>query len=187
MKKMGYVIGVLIGIPLFILLVNFLFFRGNNVTKNNVTEYLNHSFIDTVQLKPEVERSSTQYIIGLSRRGNPSAFLYRYLFYSEKYKKHFSLMLFKGFDSNSEERHMVLRRNENGDLLSVRINQDQLQSKKYGTKENPVPIFAIDLLNLQGGFSKNPFKVSEQTNLIFVEQYLKFFMPKEEFKNMFKE
>ena len=95
-------------------------------------------------------------------------------------------MLFKGFDSNSEERHMVLRRNENGDLLSVRINQDQLQSKKYGTKENPVPIFAIDLLNLQGGFSKNPFKVSEQANLIFVEQYLKFFMSKEEFKNMFK-
>ncbi|KQT16978.1 hypothetical protein ASG31_11470 [Chryseobacterium sp. Leaf404] len=34
---------------------------------------------------------------------------------------------------------------KNGDLLSVRINQDQLQSKKHGTKENPVPIFAIDL------------------------------------------
>lgn len=81
----------------------------------------------------------------------------------------------------------MLRRNDEGDILSVRINRHQLESTKYGTKENPVPVFAINLLNLTGGFTKDPFQVSEQANFIFVEQYLKFFMPEDEFAKMFKQ
>ncbi len=89
MKKMGYIIGLLLGIPLLIFCINFLFFRGNNPTETQVKEYINQSIIDTIKLSPNVERSSTQYIVGLSRRSQPSAFLYKYFFYSEKYKNIF--------------------------------------------------------------------------------------------------
>ncbi len=43
MKKMGFVIGLLIGIPLFIILINFLFFRGNNPSEKEVNSYISHS------------------------------------------------------------------------------------------------------------------------------------------------
>jgi len=84
---------------------------------------------------------------------------------------------------------MVLRQNQDGDKISVRINQKQLNNPKYGTKENPVPVFPIDMLDLKWkrrGWESDPFHVSDDLNKIFVEQYLKHFMPKDEYEEMFK-
>lgn len=78
MKKVGYVTGLLVGIPLFILILNFFFFRGNNPTESEIKNFIRESKIDTINLNKAVEPQSNQYIIGLSRRGQPSAFLYSY-------------------------------------------------------------------------------------------------------------
>lgn len=185
---MGYAIGLLLGIPLFIIVVNFLFFRGNNPTEIDIKSYIDNSLIDTIKIN-HVFPEGEQYIVGLSRRGQPSAFLSRYPFYSEKYKKFFEIMIFEGFDPNTRDRYMLLGNPTytNGNpILAVKINQTQLKSSDYGSKKKPIPVFAIDLLNLTGGFTKDPFHVSDQANFIFVEQYLKFFMSKDEFKKMFK-
>ena len=103
------------------------------------------------------------------------------------------MLIINFLDNNSVMRSFVLRRNEGGDKISVRINQIQLNNPKYGTKENPIPVFPIDLIRDSGvstwearGYPEDPFHVSDELNMIFVEQYLKHFMPKEEFKEMFK-
>ncbi|MCW3170559.1 hypothetical protein OMO38_18685 [Chryseobacterium sp. 09-1422] len=194
MKKVGYVTGLLVGIPLFILILNFFFFRGNNPTESEIKNFIRESKIDTINLNKAVEPQSNQYIIGLSRRGQPSAFLYSYLIYNNKSSKYFNLMIFKGFDKNSEKRWGILGYNDKGDNITVMINQEQLENPKYGTKDNPIPVFPINIILPKNtsswesrGYDSDPFHVSAELNYIFVEQYLKFFMPKEEFKNMFKE
>lgn len=103
-------------------------------------------------------------------------------------------MIFKGFDKNSEKRWGILGYNDKGDNITVMINQEQLENPKYGTKDNPIPVFPINIILPKNtsswesrGYDSDPFHVSAELNYIFVEQYLKFFMPKEEFKNMFKE
>lgn len=189
---MGYAIGLLIGIPLFILFVNFFFFRGNNPDEHEVVAYIQNSKKDTIILPQNAHLETKQFIKGLSRRGRPSGFLWSYKYYDKKYKKEFSLTTFMWFDENAQMRGSVLRRNEDGDKISVRINQDQLNNPKYGTKENPVPVFPIDLILPPNhsswearGYTSDPFHVSDDLNKVFVKQYLKHFMPKEEFKAMF--
>ena len=186
MKKMGYVIGLVIGIPIFIVVVNFFFFRGNDPDLKEISQYIQNSKKDTIILPQNSTVKSEQFIKGLSRSGRPSGFLRGYKFLDAKYKKYFSLMTFVWFDKNAEMRTAVLRQNEDGDKISVRINKDQLKNPQYGTKENPIPVFPIDILNLKGGYPEDPFHVSDELNKIFVEQYLKHFMPEEEFKEMFE-
>ncbi|OCA70273.1 hypothetical protein [Chryseobacterium arthrosphaerae] len=187
MKKMGFVIGLLIGIPLFIILINFLFFRGNDPSENEINSYISHSKKEMIILPQNAKTENKQYIAGLSRRGRPSAFLKKYYFYDSRHKKFFALLIFDGFDKKSNDRWWVLGDNEEGDKISVQINQDQLNDPKYGTENNPVPVFPRDIHNLKGGFTSDPFHVSDPLNFIFVEQYLKFFMPKDEFAKMFKQ
>ena len=186
MKKMGYVLGLLIGIPVFILIINFVFFRGNSPSDSDIQNYISRSKTEIINLPQNAKSENIQYIAGLSRRGNPSGFLHKFYFYNSQYKKHFVLLIFDGYDKKSTERWWVLGNNDSGDQISVQINQNQLNDSAYGSEQNPIPVFPRDILNLKGGFTSDPFHVSDQLNFIFVEQYLKFFMPHEEFKNMFK-
>ncbi len=191
MKRMGYVIGLIVGIPIFIILVNYLFFRGNNPKEKEKDVYIQNSIIDTIEIKAIFPKGE-QYIVGVSRRGRPSAFLFKYPFYSEKYKKNFVLLIYEGFDDNRQYRQSLLGRGAftNGsNNVTVNINKKQLNNPKYGTKENPVPVFPIDMLDLKWkgrGWESDPFHVSDDLNKIFVEQYLKHFMPKDEYEEMFK-
>ena len=183
---MGYVIGLVIGIPLFIVVINFFFFRGNAPNETEIVKYIQNSKIDTIILPHRTEITSKQYIKGLSRRGRPSGFLWSYIYFDTKYKKYLSLQTFLWLDENSKMRTTTLGSNQNGDKISVRINNKQLNDTNYGTKENPVPVFPIDLLNAKWDSQLIYFHISEDLNKIFVEQYLKHFMPKEEFEEMFK-
>lgn len=84
---MGYVIGLVIGIPLFIIVVNFLFFRGNNVSEEIVKYYIQSTNKEIIILPKNVNMEYEQYFVRLSRRGRPSAFLNFYSFYNSKFKK----------------------------------------------------------------------------------------------------
>ena len=94
MKKMGYIIGLVIGIPLFILIANFFFFRGNYPSETEIVNYIKNSDVDTIILPQNVQMRSEQYIIGFSRRGRPSGFLDKYPFYDKKFNKHFLYFTF---------------------------------------------------------------------------------------------
>lgn len=50
MKKIGYVIGLFIEITLFIIIVNFLFCRGNDPTESEITSVIDESKIDIINL-----------------------------------------------------------------------------------------------------------------------------------------
>ncbi len=123
-------------------------------------------------------------------RGNSSGFMYSYNFYSEKYKKYFSVKTFLGFDKYARiERDNVFYDNP---TITVHINKDLLVDTSYGTQEKPLPIFARELIDLGEGKmwleeQKEWFYVSDTLNFMFVREYLNHFLPEEDFKKMFKE
>lgn len=71
-------------------------------------------------------------------------------------------------------------------IIKVKVNPKQLNNPAYGSKENPVPVFGLDLLN-EWEEAQRIFHADEREIQYSVEQYLKFIIPKKEFKQVFKE
>ena len=187
LKGSGYVFGAFVLFPLLLIIANVVFFRGNGVKNNDIEDYISNSNIDTVSIPQDKKYEYKQYHVKLVK-GRGGVFIETYIFYSSKYRKYLNLILFDCFEKDClspDRRHYVLL---GFATITARINQHQLNDPAYGTQENPVPIFAKDLLDADdyGSQDKEFFHVSDIVNRIFVGQYLNRFMPKEEFKKMFR-
>ncbi|WP_284464776.1 hypothetical protein [Chryseobacterium sp.] len=193
----GYILGLIVGIPLFAFSVNYFFFKGNNASDIEVNAYLQNSKIETFTVNKWIAEGYEQYIVGL-QRGNNSAFLEWFTFYDSRYKKYFNLYMFSYLEDNQQGSQRVsdLGDIQNNTTFTASVNEAQLKNVTYGTKDNPVPIWGKDLLQYNGRDQKDDmrnierevkiFHVSPETNAIFIQQYLSRFMPKDEYKAMFK-
>ena len=73
-------------------------------------------------------------------------------------------------------------------------NTAQWNDAKYGTKNLPMPIFFIKATHLYnnqltidpGESPPNPYVIDHNSTRKFVEQYLAYFLPEEEFDRLFK-
>lgn len=191
-SKYGYIIGLIIGIPLFAFAVNYLFLKGNRASELQVTQYLKNSKIETFTVNNWIGQGSEQYIVALQRGAN-SAFIEWFTFYDDSKKKFFNLYTFSYLENNQQgsQRVSFLGYVEDKTVFTGYVNQNQLRNPKYGTKENPVPIWPKDLLQYNGKINDKieleakTFHVNSQTNNMFIQQYLSRFMPKDEYKKMF--
>lgn len=196
-KGLGYLLGVVFGIPLVIVIVNFLFLRGNSVTASQVESYIKNSNIIEVFIPDEVDENSKIYYPKLTR-GNNTKIIYRPVFYSEAHQKYLMLVSFSGFDfSGAFNRDKSGTRNTevyNGGYFLVRANQQQWHDASFGTKEKPMPIFGIEKIGRLSGKprdindiwqDKKRYDISDEINYLFVEQYLDHFLAKEDFKKLF--
>ncbi|AZB01740.1 hypothetical protein EG359_19970 [Chryseobacterium joostei] len=192
-SKFGYILGLIIGIPLFAYGVNHFFFKGNNATDIEVNVYLQNSKIETFTVDKWIDDGYEQYVVGLQRGAN-SAALHWFTFYDKSTGKYFNLYMFSYLENNQQGSQRVsdLRHIKSSTTFTAFINQDQLKSLVYGTKDNPVPAWGEDLLEYNGNVHENiereakTFHISPETNAIFIQQYLSRFMPKDEYKVMFK-
>ncbi|MGE8434505.1 hypothetical protein [Chryseobacterium joostei] len=194
----GYILGLIVGIPLFALGVNHFFFQGNNATYIEVNTYLQNSKIETFNVDKWVGEGSEQYIVAL-QRGSNSAFLEWFTFYEPRYKKYFNLYMFTYLEDNQQgsQRTEIAGYFDRNIKFTASVNQEQLDNSKYGSKENPVPVWPRDLLEYDGEEKSvtqdskinnqiKRFHVKPEINAIFIQQYLSRFMPKDEYKAMFK-
>ncbi len=193
-SKFGYILGLIIGIPLFAWGVNHFFFKGNNAEETEVNQYLQHSKIETFTVNKWTADGYEQYVVGLQRGAN-SAALHWFTFYDENTKKYFNLYMFSYLEDNQQGSQRVsdLMHVKDNTIFTAYVNQVQLKDPKYGSKENPVPAWAKDLLQYNGKKLDDDidrevkiFHVNFETNSIFIQQYLSRFMPKEEYRVMFK-
>jgi hypothetical protein len=187
-RGLGYTFGVFIGIPLLLIIVNFLFFRGNQVTQEEVSEYIANSNSVEVTIPTGATRLSEVYYPKLTQ-GNNLKIFFRITFYSSKYHKHMELITFNGYDFQGEY-HYDNNRIRNtiiyfgGDFL-VRANNAQWNDPAYGNEANPVPVFGVKVVKSGTRDSQEAFDVPDNLNRIFVEQYLDHFLSKEDFKKLF--
>lgn len=213
-KGIGYAVGIFIVIPATTFIINFLFFQGNNVTQEQVTQYINNSkvieiFIPRV-LMPGVRTGDSidQNIMENSSKLDTESYrmkltqvdnikrINRFIFYSKKYNRYMMLINFDGFDYGgplnldlNDGRNRVIF---SGKYFMVHINNKQWGDISYGSEKKPVPIFGITLSG-RGYENFNPqlladdrklSNVSEGMNRIYVEQYLNFFLPNDDLEKL---
>jgi hypothetical protein len=187
-RGLGYTFGMFIGIPLLLIIVNFLFFRGNQVTQNEVAKYIVESKIIEVVVPGGVKRISEGYYPKLMQGDNVKS-IYRIIFYSHEHHKYMMLITFDGYDFRGKYNHdNNMIRNTiiyfGGNFL-VRANKGQWSDPAYGTEANPVPVFGVKAIKSETRDLQVEFDVPDNLNRIFVEQYLGHFLSKEDFKKLF--
>ena len=182
LKGLPYVVGAGVLFSLLLMLANFIFYSGNRATNKEVESYIKNSKIDTVFVPKDAVYKSEDITWKLARGGSYLD-IRTHIFYSDKYNKYLILYDFN-IGNNHRDRRMLLRF---GDVkITARINQQQLNSPAYGTKENPVPIFPIDYLGPYGIHSVDDFRVTDNMTKDFVFAYLNRVIKKEELEKMFK-
>lgn len=201
MKKysgvLGYVLAITVVMPVVLWIISLIFFQGNRNSDKDVDEYINNSKTILIEI-PDIDTenySKETYVFKMGMKNNTKAYN-KAIFYSPKYDKYFNIITFDRIEYNEDGIDMNIYRIKeiftNNKKISVRVNNIQWDNPEYGTKENPLPLFSIELLEIDGqkvpeeSFSKKHFDVSEEINKQFVDQYLRFFMPEDEFKAMFR-
>ena len=114
------------------------------------------------------------------------------LFYDSTYKKYFCVFVIE-----PERRDMGRQSSFVGDDISyrktirARINKYELNSPRYGSKDNPIPVldFDYDLQEFRGVYYGKEYEYAFSRPAYYkraVELYLTYMMSKEEFKERFE-
>ena len=114
------------------------------------------------------------------------------LFYDSTYKKYFCVFVIEperrdmGRQSSFVEDDISYRK-----TIKARINKYELNSPRYGSKANPVPVldFDYDLQRLRSAYDDKEYEYAFSRPSYYkraVELYLTYMMSKEEFKERFE-
>ena len=188
----GQIIGGVLVVPLIYFLINKLYFPykyndnvevyAENYIKNSmrIKVYMNDydSKMYLSNLEPETKTLET-FMVKMDGNyfANPEA---RYIpFYSPEYKKYFSIMCFL----SSRDMWWPY-----GMKVILTVNREDMNNPEYGTKENPVPVLkdiGVDesIRDNDQDYDKAYMDSFYRENVI---RYLKYKMPKSEFKRRFK-
>lgn len=192
MVTLGQIIGCVVCFPLLIFLVN-VFYYSNKYNDDAVLyykDYIKKSYNIIVTMPEEKSKyylknqdqdikTSETFIKKIDNNffSNPEG--YYIPFYSVEYKKYFSIMCFIGMN----EMYWPY-----GMKVTLMVNKDEMNNPKYGTKENPVPILryiGVDesIRDYDKDYDRKYMDSVYSENVI---GYLKYKMPKGEFKRRFK-
>ena len=185
----GYVLGGAVIIPFILYLISIVFFKPNKVREREINQYIT----DVVIVKDDKEFGEyspiiddglgfhiESYTLYLAKNNAGSRWYYRYAFYANKYHKYFNLMAIM------EGGGVISSLPFNKDFIMT-VNKEDFNNPAYGTKANPIPVFKF----VGADFSiRNDNKDYDQAYMdtVFyknVEMYLKYIMPKKEFKARF--
>ncbi|MBF1622208.1 hypothetical protein [Prevotella sp.] len=192
MVTLGQILGTVVAFPLLCFLINIFYYSNkyNDDAEQYSTEYMNNSYDIEVTMPEEksklyIENVDKDVITSETFRekidnnyfSNPRGLYFP--FYSVEYKKYFSIMCFLG----ANRMHWPY-----GMKVILTVNRDDMNNPAYGTKENPVPVLkdvGVDesIRDNDQDYDKAYMDSFYRENVI---RYLKYKMPKSEFKRRFK-
>ena len=190
-----YVWSNLVVVPVLFSIITYLFYRGNTDAYDYVDTYLKLSKVIKLTIPQKYERKSEFYSFRFGKNGNRK--YNQFIFYSAEYKKYLAIMSFSGIDTFGEiDIEDLSRRSFYRDQPTIfaYANITQWNDVKYGTKNLPMPIFFIKATHLYNNqltigpwdSSSSPCIIDYNSTRKFVEQYLAYFLPEEEFDRLFK-
>ena len=115
------------------------------------------------------------------------------LFYDSIYKKHFCVFVIEPESRKTfRQGEIVIKDIDYRKTIRARINKYELDSPRYGSKENPVPVLDFDynLQKFRDAYYGEQFKYAFSRPAYYkraVELYLTYMMSKEEFKERYGE
>ena len=189
---LGQVVGSVVVIPLIVFLINNLYYANKynddaELYFQRYTENSNNVYVVMPQRDSEfyIHNTDKDYKIQETFRvkinnnffSNPEGWYNP--FYSVEYKKYFSIMYFTNISQ---------MRWPYGRKVILTVNKDDMNNPEYGTKENPVPVLkdiGVDesIRDNDQDYDKAYMDSFYRENVI---RYLKYKMPKSEFKRRFK-
>ena len=114
------------------------------------------------------------------------------LFYDSIYKKHFCVFVIEPESRKTfRQGEIVIKDIDYRKTIKARINKYELNSPRYGSKANPVPVLDFDynLQKFRDAYYGEQFKYAFSRPAYYkraVELYLTYMMSKEEFKERFE-
>ena len=192
MVTLGQILGTVVGFPLLCFFINIFYYSNkyNDDAEQYSTEYMNNSYDIEVAMPEEkskcylknqdedvktVETFRTRMVNNYF--ANPSGWYIP--FFSVEYKKYLSIMYFV----DTGQMYWPY-----GRKVILTVNRDDMNNPEYGTKENPVPVLkdiGVDesIRDNDQDYDKAYMDNFYRENVI---RYLKYKMPKSEFKRRFK-
>ena len=190
-----YVWSNLVVVPVLFYIITYLFYRGNTDAYDYVDTYLSRSKVIKATIPKKYDDQWGRYSFRFGKKGSRN--YYQFIFYSAEYKKYLAIMSFSGIDTFGEIDIEDLSRRSfyrNQPTIFAYANITQWNDAKYGTKNLPMPIFFIKATHLYnnqltidpGESPPNPYVIDHNSTRKFVEQYLAYFLPEDEFDRLFK-
>ena len=192
MVTLGQILGTVVGFPLLIFLINQFYYSNkyNDDAEQYYKEYMNNSYDIEVTMpqdnskyylenQDEDVKTVETFITKIDGNyfANPEGWYNP--FYSVEYKKFLSIMYFVDISQMYWPY---------GRKVILTVNRDDMNNPEYGTKENPVPVLkdvGVDesIRDYDKDYDKAYMDSFYRENVI---RYLKYKMPKSEFKRRFK-
>ena len=196
MRKSG--IGWFIGVGLVAMLLaigNLIYTCTRNDVEKYVQQYIDESKYVTLHIpkgKMDVDYGPESIMTGVLMNSTERIRTDSILFYDSIYKKHFCVFVIEperrdlGRQSSFVEDDISYRK-----TIKARINKYELNSPRYGSKANPVPVldFDYDLQRLRSAYDDKEYEYAFSRPAYYkraVELYLTYMMSKEEFKERFE-
>ena len=190
-----YVWSNLVVVPVLFYIITYLFYRGNTDAYDYVDTYLSRSKVIKLTIPKKYERIREFYRFRFGKKGNRE--YNQFIFYSDKYKKYLAIVSFSGIGTFGEiDLEDLSQRSfyKEQPTIFAYANIAQWNDAKYGTRALPMPIFFIKATHLYNNqltigpwdSSSSPCIIDYNSTRKFVEQYLAYFLPEEEFDRLFK-
>ena len=196
MRKSG--IGWFLGVGLVAMLLtigNLIYTCTRNDGEKYVQQYIDESEYVTLHIPEgikDVTYRAGSIMTGVLMNSTERIRTDSILFYDSIYKKYFCVFVIEperrdlGRQSSFVEDDISYRK-----TIKARINKYELNSPRYGSKENPVPVldYDYDLQRLRSAYDDKEYEYAFSRPAYYkraVELYLTYMMSKEEFKERFE-
>jgi hypothetical protein len=170
-----------------------------SINRNNGKKYYQSYIRGSIQIQikipeyPEIgaiDSKHGNYLASYGRSGSNNGAMDKLIFYSKENKKYLVITVFDFLQEYGQSKSSLVDTQIDGKKIFITVNKEDLASPKYGTKDNPVPVFnykgaekpIIIPVGNDGHMSLEPTLQEYEHNVI---TYLTFIMPKEEFEQRF--
>ena len=197
MRKSG--LGWFLGTGLVAILLavgNLIYTCTRNDGEKYVQQYIDESEYVTLHIpkgKMDVDYGPESIMTGILMNSTERIRTDSILFYDSIYKKHFCVFVIEPESRETfRQGEIVIKDIDYRKTIRARINKYELDSPRYGSKENPVPVldYDYDLQEFRDAYYGEQFKYAFSRPAYYkraVELYLTYMMSKEEFKERYGE
>ena len=197
MRKSG--LGWFLGAGLVAILLavgNLIYTCTRNDGEKYVQQYIDESKYVTLHIpkgKMDVDYGPESIMTGVLMNSTERIRTDSILFYDSIYKKHFCVFVIEPESRETfRQGEIVIKDIDYRKTIRARINKYELDSPRYGSRENPVPVLDFDynLQEFRDAYYGEQFKYAFSRPAYYkraVELYLTYMMSKEEFKERYGE
>ena len=203
-------IGFFVIAPLIYNVYSYFANTGDTDNLRYIETYIGDSRIIRVELPTNIDQLDANFITSYRDRNRHLIYYFTASFYDARLKKHVAICMFEGVDFFNKEKRggdlgagRIKSYFNPGNVFLVHVNKTQLNDPKYGTKENPIPVFwhkfvsgtvdrkiKMDNTPYDRSTKSIPYfdvqdNVTAEENRLFVTEYLTRIIDKDELVRLF--